>query len=300
MSVSVVVPTKDRIDVLRETVRALAAQDLGGLEAELLVVDNGSADGTVEWLREVAGDLPVPLRVLVEPAAGVSAARNTAVREARHETILFLNDDTVPCDAGLLAGHAAAHNRAGREIAVLGKISYRPEELADPLLRWLNDHGQFAYRQLETGEPPGVNHFYTAHISFSRRSFLAAGGMDERLRFGFEDAALGRRLAAEGVDIEYHRELLVHHVHPMGVADLRRRGVAMGRAGRQVNDLYPSEPPLAHRATTLFWIVAMLGERALAAVPSEWKRLPSPLREWCYSAIYLGSYARGYRAAAGG
>jgi GT2 family glycosyltransferase len=300
MSVSVVVPTKDRIDVLRKTVGALAAQDLDGFEAELLVVDNGSTDDTVEWLREAANDLPVPLRVLIEPAPGVSAARNTAVREARHETILFLNDDTVPRDAGLLAGHITAHRQAGREIAVLGRISYRPKELANPLLLWLNDHGQFAYRQLEAGESPGVNHFYTAHISFPRRSFLAAGGMDERLGFGFEDAALGRRLAAEGVGIEYHRELLVHHLHPMAVADLRRRGMEMGKAGRRVNDLYPSEALLADRATTPFWTLAMIGERALATLPGELKRLPSPLREWCYSVIYLGSYARGYRTAAGG
>jgi GT2 family glycosyltransferase len=296
--VSIVIPTKNRLAVLRNTVRALAEQTLGEHEAEIVVVDNGSTDGTLEWLEQCRARVPMPLEVLSEPVPGVSAARNAGVRRARHDHILFLNDDTAPADEWLVAGHAKAHQLAGgREIAVLGRITYPPEQLLNPFMKWINDGAQFDYKRLDRGEAPRAPHFYTAHISFPRDPFERADGMDGRMQFGFEDAALGYRMEQQGVPIHYQPELVVNHDHPIDLRAWSRRAATMGRAGWQVNALYPTDPPLAQPATTPYWRALEAAACALSVVPTDWSRLPAPMRERVFIILNQGFYARGYRLA---
>ena len=296
MAISVVIPTKNRIDALRATINALAGQDLCGHQAEIIVVDNGSTDGTTQWLGEVSSRFPLAIRTVRETDPGVSAARNAGVRNAQFDLILFLNDDTTPVDTHLLAKHIAAHaHTSDREIAVLGRITYPPEDMADPFMRWLNDDAQFDYACLDGGKSPRACHFFTAHISFPREAYTRADGMDERLRFGFEDAALGHRMESHGVSIRYCPELVVHHHHQIDVAEWHRRAKAMGRAGWHINYIYPANPPLAQPATTLYWGTLSAASYILSLFPSNWAWLPSPLREWVYRIVNSGSYARGYR-----
>jgi GT2 family glycosyltransferase len=298
MAISIVIPTKNRIDALRVTIDALARQDLDGHQAEIIVVDNGSTDGTTQWLGEVSSRFPIAIKTVVEAHPGVSAARNAGVRQAQFDLILFLNDDTTPVSNRLLTEHIAVHAYAdGKEIAVLGLITYPPEDMTDPFMRWLNDDAQFDYARLDGGESPRAPHFFTAHISFPRAAFVRAGGMDERLQFGFEDAALGHRIELQGVPIRYHPELIVHHHHQINVPEWHRRGKAMGKAGWHINYLYPIDPPLALPATTLYWMILSVSSRILSLFSSNWSWLPHPPREWVYSVVHLGSYARGYREA---
>jgi GT2 family glycosyltransferase len=300
MAISVVIPTKNRIDALRMTIDALARQDLDGHRAEIIVVDNGSTDGTTQWLGALSSRFPIAIKTVVEPRPGVSAARNAGVSQAQFDLILFLNDDTTPVGTHLLTKHIAAHACANdKEIAVLGLITYPPEDMADPFMRWLNDDAQFDYARLDGGESPRAPHFFTAHISFPRAAYIRADGMDERLQFGFEDAALGHRMELQGVPIRYHPEIIVYHHHQINVSEWHRRGKAMGRAGRHINYLYPTNPPLAQPATTPYWAILSLASRVLSRFSSNWSWLPHPPREWVYSIVHLGSYARGYREARG-
>jgi GT2 family glycosyltransferase len=295
MAISVVIPTKNRLPALQATVDALTGQDLESHRAEIIVVDNGSTDDTVQWLAEAGGRSPMEIKIVEEPSPGVSAARNAGVRHAQFDLILFLNNDTTPADSRLLARHIATHARtAGKEVAALGRITYPPEDMADPFMRWLNDGAQFDYAHLDNGESPRAPHFFTAHISFPRAAYLRAGGMDERLRFGFEDAALGHRMQLQGVPIHYHPELVVYHHHQIDVPEWRRRVESDGRAGWDVNRLYPIDPPLAQPATSLYWRTLATVERVLGPLPTNWSRVPSPVREWVYSIVHFGCYARGY------
>jgi glycosyltransferase involved in cell wall biosynthesis len=85
--VSVVLPTFDRADVIGRAVRSALAQ--WHQDLELLVVDDGSRDGTVERLR----GMDPRLRVLRQENAGVAAARNHGIREAKGSLIAFLDSD---------------------------------------------------------------------------------------------------------------------------------------------------------------------------------------------------------------
>src|SRR5512145_341883 len=86
--VSVVVPTRDRQPRL--------ARALGGVQAqrfrdfEVLVADDGSADGTVPWLRASCPEVRV---LAMERPSGAAAARNSALEHARGDLVAFLDDD---------------------------------------------------------------------------------------------------------------------------------------------------------------------------------------------------------------
>jgi glucosyl-dolichyl phosphate glucuronosyltransferase len=95
-AVSVIVPTRNRAASLAQSLGHLARQAVPhDWEVELLVVDNGSADATLDVAAtgSVAG---VPARVLTEPLPGVSRARNAGARAATGSVLAFLDDDVRP------------------------------------------------------------------------------------------------------------------------------------------------------------------------------------------------------------
>src|SRR5205085_7744375 len=84
---TIVVPTFNRAALLREALESVWAQELR--DCELIVVDDGSTDGTREWLATL-GDRAL---VLSQPNRGPVAARNLALRHARGEYVAFLASD---------------------------------------------------------------------------------------------------------------------------------------------------------------------------------------------------------------
>lgn len=88
--VSTVIPTYNRRGKVRRAINSVLAQTV--LPSEIIVVDDGSSDGTAEQLHQIYGDR---VRVISQKNAGVAAARNTGVSAASHELIAFLDSDDV-------------------------------------------------------------------------------------------------------------------------------------------------------------------------------------------------------------
>jgi GT2 family glycosyltransferase len=296
MDISVIIPTHNRLDVLKLNLEALATQELGDYEAEIVVVDNGSDDATVDWVIARATRFPYPLRVEIETTPGVSAARNRGVALSQGELLLSINDDTVPADDSLIVGHIEAHRESRKPLAVLGRIGY-PDSLlrSDPFMAWLERGPQFDFEHLEAGLQPLPNHYYTAHLSLTREQFLAAGGMDERLRFGFEDAEFGYRLASSGTGLLYRGDLRLIHHHPMDLSAWRRRNERMGAAAGRVNQIHPINPPLAGVPDGLSDRLCATTDSVLALLPTDWRWAPRQVRDRVYGAVFRGAYRRGYR-----
>jgi glycosyltransferase involved in cell wall biosynthesis len=94
IAVTVIVATHNRASRLRETLEALLAQKTpAGLGWEILVVDNGSTDGTLEVFRTMAMQAPGHLQYAFEPRLGKSRALNAGSRRAR--AVIALTDDDV-------------------------------------------------------------------------------------------------------------------------------------------------------------------------------------------------------------
>jgi hypothetical protein len=88
--VSVVLPTRDRRDLLARAIESVQKQSYGNWE--LLIVDDGSVDGTAEFLAGLAGGR---LRYFRHHGAGACAARNVALAQARGDLIAYLDDDNM-------------------------------------------------------------------------------------------------------------------------------------------------------------------------------------------------------------
>lgn len=192
MTVSVVIPTFNRRPLLLRTLDTLRAQQGIG---EILVVDDGSSDGTAEAVRALT--FPWPLRVLSQPNRGPAAARNTGWRAARGELIVFLDDDML-CAPGLVAAHAAAHADG---IAAVAMGAIRLSQDSPRTLAALCFEREFAphahaWRPASSGDWLDVPIVFS-NTSLPRSLLEAGGGFDETFRMR-EDLELGYRLLLAG------------------------------------------------------------------------------------------------------
>src|SRR5512136_1080752 len=117
--ISVVIPTYNRRALLTRTLPTVLAQTLPAEEYEVIVVVDGSTDGSAAWLRGLTPT--VTLRVLEQPNQGPGAARNAGIRAARGRVVLLLDDDLL-CGPALLQEHLAAHDSPEHRM-VFGSVS---------------------------------------------------------------------------------------------------------------------------------------------------------------------------------
>lgn len=237
---SVVIPTHNRLEVLTEVMSALVRQE-GAPPFEVVVVDDGSTDGTADWLRGRSFDLA--LRVLTQENRGPAAARNTGVAVAAGRWVAFLGDDTVPA-IGWLAAHRGAHRRHGDDphLAVIGHTGWHPRMRLTPFLRYINEHGlQFGYALIRDPEDVPFNFFYTSNLSLPR-DLLLAEPFDLRFPYAaWEDIEVSYRLKKRGLHIVYEPSASVAHDHP---TDLARFAARQERAGYCAVVFYRLHPEL--------------------------------------------------------
>ena len=104
IAASVIVPTRNRADLLAGCLRSLAAQDCPAGDFEVLVVDNGSTDGTAALCAEAPERFGLAgLRCVVEPEPGLLSGRHRGALEARGGVLVFVDDDIVAAPGWLSA-----------------------------------------------------------------------------------------------------------------------------------------------------------------------------------------------------
>jgi GT2 family glycosyltransferase len=202
---------------LATCLEALAAQLDPGVDWEVLVLDNGSTDGTAAWLRALA-----PPRVrLIESAynLGFCAGNNRLVAEARGDAIAFLNNDTRPRPDWLRSLADALAAAPADVAAVSGKIVDWAGERLDfgrGVMTFDGHAFQLDFRRpLATAAMPvaGEELLFACggNMLIRRVSFLDAGGFDEAYFAYLEDVDLGWRLWAGGERILFVPGAVVHH-----------------------------------------------------------------------------------------
>jgi glycosyltransferase involved in cell wall biosynthesis len=176
--------------------------------AEILVIDDGSQDGTVE----IASRYPVKI-LRHEQNRGLAAARNTAFRSARHELVAALDADCVPEPAWLehLVSHFADENVVG--------ASGRLEEAVQTSVadRWRKTHMPQHWGDAPLRDLPAL---YGANTVYRKSAILEAGGYDERCRTNGEDRDISARIHARGGATIYDPTAIVHHHRHDSVASI--------------------------------------------------------------------------------
>jgi glycosyltransferase involved in cell wall biosynthesis len=201
-TVSVVVATRNRADLVGRLLDHLHALD-GGPPAEVIIVDDGSTDDTARRVTEFAQHHPSVQLLRIDRSRGPAHARNVGWRRATHRYIAFTDDDCRPTPSWLEA-LAAGHAR-GADV-VQGATLADPHEYDSrtALSHWI------------TVEEPSFR-FETCNISYRRDLLERLGGFDEAFgtsRGGApygEDADLGWRATDAGATFVFARDALVVH-----------------------------------------------------------------------------------------
>lgn len=242
IELSVIIPTRDRVDILTETLERLIAQETV-LPFEVIVVDDGSSDSTVAMVRSRAADSPVPVSVLEQGRRGPAAARNAGIAAARGTVCLFIGDDTWP-QSDLVERHGWQHRRRPEpEAALLGHVRWAPESRPSPFMDWLNSGVQFDFAQIADPEDVRGSCFYTANVSAKRSFLVESGGFDEGFgHAAFEDIELGLRLDRAGMHLAYDTAAVVEHFHPYDLQASLRRMRTLGRCVMILRDRVPDWP----------------------------------------------------------
>jgi GT2 family glycosyltransferase len=225
--IAVVIPTFNRRAALARVLEELGRQSLAPTLFEVVVVDDGSTDGTADWLH--GRTFPYALRVVAGEHGGPSRARNLGIEAARAPRVLFLDDDVLPVRDNLAEHLAAADANGPERTVVIGPLSPPPGVPRPPWLRWVDRTLERQYRALAAGEyAPSARQFYTANASVPRALLTAVGGFDPTFLRG-EDVELAYRLARAGATFAFAPRADVHHHAAHSFATWRRTSYQYGR-----------------------------------------------------------------------
>jgi glycosyltransferase involved in cell wall biosynthesis len=197
--VTVVIPTRNRRDLLRALLESLQAQTYPADSFEVVVCDNDSDDGTEAMLGELARTTPLALRHVRLPNRGPAVARNHGLGLARGELVAFIDSDCVATPGWLEAAAAAFAPGTG---LVQGRTLPNPEQPRHVLEKTI----------AVTREGPL---YETCNIVYRKSAVDAVHGFSESEDFAYplggEDTDLAWRVKRHGFASAFADRALVHH-----------------------------------------------------------------------------------------
>jgi glycosyltransferase involved in cell wall biosynthesis len=222
--VSVVIPTRNRAPRVIRAV--LSALDQTHREIEVIVVDDGSSDGTAEFLAEYRPPHGFQAVRVVENR-GRAAARNRGVERAEGDLVVFLDDD-MELDRGFLHAHRHLHEMRKGVVGV-GNVVNHPEISVAPIDRYMSTRGA---QKIRERLPLPWKYFSTNNSSVQREDLEAVGGFDENfVHYGFEDLELAWRLVRErGITLRFVAGASSFHIHPHSLEEVLAKKTLCGRS----------------------------------------------------------------------
>jgi ADP-heptose:LPS heptosyltransferase/GT2 family glycosyltransferase len=198
---TIAICTRNRAGYLAKAVRSVLAQ--ADDQTEIIVVDNGSTDETLKLVADFsAADARVKL--VCEPEPGLSIARNTALRTARSEWVIFLDDDAEVEPGWLAAYRKYFLHLPNPRVAVAGSVVIPRYEIPPP--SWLGNRGLMDLGAQPFCFPYGDSPWET-NCAFHRSAVLQVGGFDPNL--GHRGSTLGSR---EGLDLAIRLQDAGHEI----------------------------------------------------------------------------------------
>ncbi len=197
MRVTVVIPCRNVERLVDRALASALAQDHADLE--VVVVDDGSTDGTLGRVEAVAAAHPGRVRVIAQPGLGAGAARNAGLRAATGEWVQFLDadDELAP---GKVAGQLEVALAAGADVVVGGYEQVMPDGLLVPV-HAMRDRPWMGLVCTRMG---------TTSANLWRRSAVeAAGGWNERLASS-QDYELLFRMLVHGAHVAWDERIRTH------------------------------------------------------------------------------------------
>ena len=278
--VSVVVPTRDRAELLGDCLSSLAAQEYPIERYEVIVVDDGSRDQTPEVVQTMKAQASGPPLSCVRPGGrGANAARNAGLRKARGDPIAFVDDDVLvpPTWLGSLVAGALRHPAAG---CLGGPIRLRLEGKPPRLCeRDRLGEGELDYGAVERR----VELVFGGNMAVRRVAVNQIGFFNEVLAGYDEEVEWELRLRAAGGQIVYAPGAWVWH----------RRSALRLRPSALIKSRFVRGRCFARSARHVGRKVSVAGALARAV-----QGMAHALRNRCWGGLFESAFAFGTAAEA--
>tara|TARA_Y100001968_G_scaffold327408_1_gene372409 strand:+ start:8097 stop:9026 length:930 start_codon:yes stop_codon:yes gene_type:complete len=211
MNVSIVIPTYNRKPILEKCLYALENQKLNKTikDYEIIIVDDGSTDGTTIWIRDNKSQLPHVV-LYEQKHGGPALGRNLGVMKAKNEIIIFIDSDLIVKD-DFIQKHVDKliweWERNNKKCFTYGSVVNTSNFQSPEKENYKITDISFAY-------------FATGNVAISKELILQVGLFDTSFSlYGWEDLELGERLKIIGTKLIKCPEAVGFHWHPEFTCD---------------------------------------------------------------------------------
>ncbi len=223
--ISVIIPCKNRGDVLEKTLTALENQDCPADLYEVIVVDDQSTDSTPAIVKQFIANGKIKLEYVRGNGKSAGDARNRGIAKSIGDILLFMDADTIP-EPDVVEKHLLMQYHFDAPVCIMGIVKMARElENPDQARQWeTNLHlDNEKCRQVDWWK------YRTANTSIQKIAVRAVGGFNDTL-VAAEDKELACRLAKSGVNFFYSNEISATHYHPMNLDGYLEKGTLYGKA----------------------------------------------------------------------
>lgn len=230
MNVSVIIPAYNAETVIGQCIDALLQQTISMDEYEIIVVDDGSKDGTAEIVKSYNN-----VGLIQQANRGPACARNEGAKSASGEIIIFLDADCEPTPNWL----REMLTPFGQDDVVAAKGAYRTKQNS-LMARSVQVEFEYKYHRLAKGKYIDFVDSYSA--AFRKTVFDEVGGFDTSFPAACaEDADLSFRLAQKGLKMVFNPDAIVYHIHPSTLYDYLKRKYRYSYWRALVTKRYPTQ-----------------------------------------------------------
>jgi GT2 family glycosyltransferase len=222
--------TYNRAHLLERVLEACFEQTAGREAYEVVLVNDGSSDGTPAVIERARARATCKFSVINQANAGLARGRNAGIAASSGERIIFIDDDVLPTPA-FVAEHLATHAEHPDDVvrgAVINTQSF--DDLPPPIYSIRHYSGNF---------------FWTSNVSVPLATIRAIGGFNENFsEYGWEDIDVGLRLRARGCKSILNKKAIAFHYKPRpkasNVDGMLRQARAQARTAVQLAKLHPN------------------------------------------------------------
>lgn len=212
MKISVIIPTYNRAGYLPQSLNSLVSQDYPQDMFEVLVVDDGSSDGTEQVIGQFTGKLN--LKFFKEKHGGVCRARNAGIKNAQGDVLAFFDDDAIADKSWLKNMEKIMEH----EFVVVGK--------GKPIS---NNIWQYFAPHYDRGDAPmALKSIWECNLAVRKEVFDKVGLFDENIDWGHEGNEFADRCIKNGYSVMYYPDMVIYHDYAFGLLNYLKKQKKFG------------------------------------------------------------------------